>query len=127
MQDTRNMVEALKLEIDMIRGGRYNPPAGCPAGSPAALPRVIRDSVTCPNVALDDDHKEVPCDQCFLHPFLPEGHHRDLACYDIPLNAHGDTLANLANTGDTERTQQVLLGWLEKTVKDLQANAASLP
>jgi hypothetical protein len=113
------MIEALKLEADMIRGGRYAPAAG----QSVIMPRLLRDSITCPNVCLPDNQRQVPCDECFLHPFIPPRHHPDLACYDIPLNEQGDTLAKLQSRGDHEKTQQVLLGWLEKTVAEIETNA----
>jgi hypothetical protein len=116
--DRFEMIEALKLEIDMIRGGRYAPPAG----KGLIMPRLLRDSITCPNVCLPDNQRQVPCDECFLHAFMPARHSVDLACHDIPLNDHGDTIAKLQAEGDHQKTEQVVLGWLEKTVADLQKN-----
>jgi hypothetical protein len=118
LRSKRAVVDALKLEIAMIRDGRYNPPAG----HPQAVPRPLRDSVTCPNATLPDDRKEVPCEECILHRFLPDGHpQRELACYDIPLNQHGETLAQLKQQGDPEKMQSALLSWLYKTVAKLEA------
>ena len=121
-QDKRAVVDALKLEISMIRDGGYNPPAG----HSREKPRLLRDSITCPNVTLPDDKKEVPCEECMLHRFLPAGHpHRDIACYDIPLNQNGDTLAKLAQETDPEKVQAALLSWLYKTVAKLEAELNS--
>jgi hypothetical protein len=111
------MIEALKQEADMIRGGRYAPAAG----QPVIMPRLLRDSITCPNVCLPDNQRQVPCEECFLHPFLPPRHGSNLACYDIPLNQQGDTLAKLQARGDHQKTQQVLLGWLGETVAELES------
>jgi hypothetical protein len=114
--DRLEMLEALRLEIDMIRGGRYAPAAG----EPTIMPRLLRDSITCPNVCLPDEQRQVPCDECFLHPFFPARVSTYMACHDIPLNEQGDTLARLQAKGDHENTQRVLLRWLEKTVADLE-------
>ncbi len=114
--DRLEMIDALKLEIDMIRAGRYAPPAG----KGLIMPRLLRDSITCPNVCLPDSLRQVPCDECFLHPFMPARHSADLACHDIALNEQGDTLAKLQAQGDHDKTQAVLLRWLQKTVAELE-------
>jgi len=121
IQDKRAVINALKMEIEMIRDGRYNPPVG----KPREVPRLFRDSITCPNVTLRDDAREIPCEHCFLHRFLPGDHpHRDLACYDIPLNERGDTLAMLEDRGDPEAAQAAVLSWLYKTVAELERAAS---
>jgi hypothetical protein len=121
-RDRRALIDALKLEISMIREGRYNPPAGHPTtGRSDIIPRLLRDSVTCPNVGLADDRREVSCDKCMLHRYMPEDHpHQEMACYDIPLNEQGDTLASLERIGDPDRTQVALLSWLYRTVANLE-------
>ncbi len=121
--ETRAIIDALKLEIGMIRDGRYNPPAG----HSRPVPRLLRDSVSCPNVTLSDERRQVSCEQCMFHRFLPSDHpHHDLACHDIPLNARGETLATLETQGDAERTQVALLSWLYKTVAHLERESKGM-
>lgn len=115
--DRREMIEKLKLEISMIRGGRYNPSVH----EPRVEPRVFRESITCLNVGLPDNEKREPCERCFLISFVPPEHRgRTDPCHYIPLNEQGDTVDALAASGDKDRLAAALLGWLERTVAELE-------
>ena len=113
--DKRERIEALKLEISMIRDGRYNPSVH----DPHREPRFFRDSITCLNVGLEE--KKEPCSKCFLDQFVPPEHRdQEIACHYIPLNDRKETIALLEKTGDRDRLEAALLTWLYNTVARLE-------
>ena len=58
--DKKEMIEKLKLELEILEKGGYAPSVR----EPRWMPRVFRDSVSCPNVGLEI--KVEPCSHCFL-------------------------------------------------------------
>lgn len=118
--DKRQMIEALKLEIQVIEKGGYNPSVR----QPHTQPRTFRDSVTCLNLGLEE--KQEPCTSCFLSEFVPPDQRAgsgDL-CHKIPLNDRGDTVETLERQGDADKVQAVVLDWLKRTVARLEAEIA---
>ena len=117
--DKREMIEALKAEINLIRDGRYVPSVG----EPGRQRRFFRDSITCLNVGLEK--KQEPCDRCFLSRFVPpENLDKEIACHHIPLNSCGDTVASLEKEGDRVKLEAALLTWLYHTVARLEKEVA---
>jgi hypothetical protein len=116
----QDLIDALKLEIEVIERGGYSPSVR----EPRKLPRIFRDSVSCLNMGLEQ--KVEPCAYCFLMEFVPEGFHdADEPCRYIPLNARGDTVASLEDAGRQEEAQELLLAWLRATVARLEAQVAA--
>ncbi len=119
--DKREMIDQLKLEIEVIQKGGYYPSVR----EPRQQSRAFRDSVTCLNMGLEE--KQHPCTSCFLIEFVPpelrdsEG---DL-CHKIPLNDRGDTVESLEREGDRDKLQAAILAWLKKTVARLEKEAAA--
>lgn len=112
--DKKKMLEQLKLELDILDKGGYEPSPY----KPYRMPRVFRDSVSCPNVGLDI--KIEPCAHCFLMEFVPLEHRdEENACHYIPLNEQGDTVASLDRPGNEHELQTVLRAWLQKTIAEL--------
>jgi hypothetical protein len=116
----REILDALKLEIEVIEKGGYYPSVH----SPHEEPRIFRDSVTCLNVGLPDTEKKHPCSSCFLIEYVPPEYRNsnDDPCHKIPLNEQGDTVESLAH--DPEKRQRVLLAWLKRKVAELEAELA---
>ncbi len=118
--DKREMIDQLKLEIQVIEKGGYYPSVR----EPREELRTFRDSVTCLNVGLEE--KQHPCTSCFLIEFVPpelkdtEG---DL-CHKIPLNDRGDTVESLEREGDRDKVQAAVLAWLKNTVARLERELA---
>jgi hypothetical protein len=111
--DKKETINKLKLEIAILERGGYNPSVR----EPRREPRIFRDSVTCLNVGLEK--KEFPCSECFLIEYVPPEHrHKEEPCHYIPLNQKGDTVASLR--GDKDKLQKELLGWLYRTLAELQ-------
>ncbi len=112
--DLQDLIERLKLEVQVIEGGGYHPSVR----EPRRELRIFRDSVTCPNQGLQE--KVEPCTHCFLMQFVPrEYQDKDDACHYIPLNEHGDTVAALEQAGNPEKTQAAVLAWLKAKIAEL--------
>jgi len=117
--NTKELIEQLKLEIQVIERGGYSPSVH----QPHAELRIFRDSVSCPNLALDE--KTAPCAHCWLAQFIPSEYlDKEEPCHYLPLNERGDTVASLAERGDEDSIQRELLGWLRRTVKQLEQTVA---
>lgn len=114
--DKREMIEALKLELEFLKKGGYEPSVH----SPHEQPRAFRDSISCINLGLPDDRKEHPCSDCFLIEFVPEAYRtsNDYPCAKIPLNEQGDTIESLQS--NPEKRQAALRAWVEKTIAMLE-------
>lgn len=122
--DKKTMLDALKMEILVIERGGYNPSVH----SPHDDPRIFRDSISCLNIGVSDDKKEHPCSSCFLIDFVPEKFKgsNDDPCHKIPLNARGDTIESLLESGrPSDDVQQEVLQWLKDAVKKLEADLAA--
>jgi hypothetical protein len=119
--DNKAMIEALKLEIEFIERGGYNPSVR----DPHRQPRAFRDSITCLNLGLEE--RQYPCTSCFLSEFVPPGEYPGEAtlCHKIPLNDRGDTVESLEGQGDSGKVVAAVLGWLKKTVAELKAGTAA--
>jgi hypothetical protein len=112
--DKKEMLEKLKKELEILDTGGYE----ASTYKPYRMPRVFRDSVSCPNLGLEI--KIEPCTHCFLMEFVP-GEHRDKenACHYIPLNERGDTVASLDRPGNETAVQEALRDWLQETIARL--------
>lgn len=117
--ETRELINRLKLEIQVIENGGYSPSVR----DPRHLPRLFRDSVSCPNLGLEV--KQEPCSHCFLMDFVPQHlRNNDDACRHIPLTKTRDTIESLEAEGDPEGAREALLVWLKRLVAQLEGMAA---
>ena len=118
--DKKEMIEKLKLELGILEKGGYEPSVH----EPHWMPRIFRDSVSCPNVGLD--LKIEPCSHCFLIEFVPpEQRNKEDACHYIPLNRRGDTVLSLNRAGKGNELRAALRMWLQKSMFRLAEEAES--
>ena len=118
--DKKEILESLKLEIQMVERGGYQPSVR----APRTEIRIFRDSTSCPNLGLLE--KVTPCSHCFLMEFVPPEHRtKDDACHYIPLNDFGDTVASLEEEGNPEKTQGLVLSWLRRQIAKLERETAA--
>lgn len=111
--DTRDLVERLKLEVQVIEMGGYQPSVR----DPRSELHIFRDSVSCPNLGLKE--KVEPCTHCFLMEFVPPAdREKDDACHYIPLNERGDTVKSLEDK--PEKAQAAVLAWLKAKIAELE-------
>jgi len=118
--EKKEMLEKLKKELEILDQGGYE----ASTYKPYRMPRVFRDSVSCPNVGLEI--KIEPCAHCFLMEFVPVEHRdKENACHYIPLNEQGDTVASLDQPGNETAVQEALRSWLQETIARLAEQESS--
>ena len=117
--DLKDIINQLKLERDILKGGGY----GRSVRTPQKPTQLFRDSVTCLNFG--ETVKQHPCYECLLWEWVPAEHQgEDLPCQFIPLNEKGDTVASLEDSQDREEAEKALLGWLDSVVEYLETQLA---
>jgi hypothetical protein len=105
------LIEKLKLELEVLEKGGYAPSVR----EPRLVQRVFLDSVSCPNLGLAS--KTEPCGSCYLMDFVPwPDRDKENPCHYIPLNTRGDTVASLSEKGDTDALYSALRRWLQATM-----------
>jgi hypothetical protein len=116
MTTTREeMIEKLKLEKSILSDGGY----GRSVRTPRRPNQYFRDSITCPNAG--ETEKVHPCSECFLSNYVhPRYKDMDLPCHFIALNTEGDTIDSLQRQGDLDKLEQLLLAWLDGSIKSLE-------
>jgi len=132
------VLKALKLEMEFCERGGYKPqvpvrlPARASVNDPILVFRgdaskrklsrersVFQDSPSCPNHGLLE--REHLCSECWLIDFVPpEKQDEAVPCHHIPLNEHGDTVANLGGPGDAPDVQEAVLDWLRRTIRQVE-------
>ncbi len=118
--DPQDLLQQLKLEIQIIERGGYSPSVR----EPRNQLRIFRDSASCPNLALEQ--KVVACAHCWLAQFIPAEHMKaEEPCHYIKLNERGDTVASLVAEGKAEDAQRELLAWLRREVTRLEKELAA--
>ena len=113
--DIPTLIDSLKFEIEMLEKGGYYPSVR----DPRNLPSIFRDSITCPNVGLEQ--KVESCAHCILSAFVPaDKMNEEKACHFIPLNEAGDTVTSIEKEENPQKLQAAVLSWLKKTVAQLE-------
>ena len=113
--DIKEIIEQLKLQRDIVKDGGY----GRSVRTPWKEERLFRDSITCLNVT--EQVKKHPCNECLLWEWVPEDHKdEDIPCQFIPLDAQGNSIAELEEAGKREEAEQALLVWLDSTIQKLE-------
>ncbi|HTS70308.1 MAG TPA: hypothetical protein VMO17_15110 [Terriglobia bacterium] len=119
MPDIKEIIEQLKLQRNILKGGGY----GRSVRTPWKSMELFRDSLTCLN--FDEVVKKHPCSECLLWDYVPEEHRDDdIPCHSIPLNQHGDSITTLEDAAERDRAEQVLMDWLDTTIADLEKKLA---
>lgn len=112
VEDKRDVLEALKAELDFIEAGGY----GRYVRTPSKPTSSFQDSLTClgfPN------HLHEDC--CLLMQFVPPDL-RDcgVPCHYIPLNERGETVASLEQEENQARLEATLKEWLRAKIKQIE-------
>jgi len=118
MMSTLNseIIQKLKLERSILVDGGY----GRSVRTPWRPTEFFRDSITCLNFG--EVEKVHPCTQCVLTRWVNSSHdHEAFPCHFIPLNSEGETIDSLLRAGDTKKLEELLLGWLDQTIQQLEA------
>ncbi len=116
------IIRRLKLEKSILEDGGY----GRSVRTPWRPVEYFRDSVTCLNAGLEE--KEHPCSECFLSQYVhPRYRGKSIPCHFIPLSPEGETIYSLLRVGDIDKLEQLLLEWLEKTIRRAEEEGTTPP
>jgi hypothetical protein len=119
-RDDRNLLEALKFELEFLNKGGY----GRSPRTPWRPELIFEDSPTCMNY--DSKENPAPCDECLLMQFVPpESQSERIPCRHIPLTKAGETVDSFYRCGSQEELEAALRSWLEKTIARLEQESKS--
>lgn len=112
------LVEKLKLEMSILADGGH----GRSVRTPWRAMEYFRDSVTCLNFGKAKRvHQRA---ECLLSEFVNSSHKNDaIPCHLIPLNPQGETIESLLRTGDLKKLEELLLDWLDRTIRRLETES----
>jgi hypothetical protein len=115
-QNSSDVLQTLRYELnDLEQGGFERDRAMLGTESP------FLGTFTCINYG--DPLRTHACHECLLYQFVPDDKKtEELPCHFIPLNASGETIAELIEKHDSGRMATVLEQWLRTTIADLDAN-----
>ncbi|MBI3650288.1 MAG: hypothetical protein HY231_04505 [Acidobacteria bacterium] len=121
MKDTRDVLEVLQAELNFLEQGGY----GRSVHTPQVATSMFQDSLSCLNYA--DPNRPHPCSDCLLIDFVPSARRwENVPCHHIPLNAVGDTVAQLERQDDEQRLEENFKAWLRAKIQELE-DARQLP
>ena len=119
-QDTRDILEILKFELQFVKDGGY----GRSPRAPWRAPSIFEDSPICPNFC--DPGKPEPCESCRLEQFVPEAQRSEsIPCRFIPLTADGQTVEDLYRTGSQAELEDALANWLRAQIARIENERAA--
>lgn len=114
-KDDRNLLQVLKFELRFLEDGGY----GNSPHAPRRQSLVFEDSPSCMNFNTQADRE--PCTSCLLMQFVPPSRVLEqIPCRHIPLNAEGQTLCSLYESGEQQKIEEALGAWLRATIKGLE-------
>lgn len=122
-QDERDILEALRAELDHIEKGGY----GRSVRAPQTPTSVFRDSLTCLNYGYP--YRAHPCAECLLHDFVPDaGRAETVPCHHIPLDADGTTVEALEAEDNQSQLEERVKTWLRAKIQEIEdARSAAEP
>ena len=119
-QDTRDVLELLKAELNFLKKGGY----GRSTREPWRAQLIFEDSPSCMNY--DSKENPAPCTECALMQFVPaEKRGEKIPCRHIPLRADGETLFELYRGGTQQELEDALADWLRSNIARLEAEQAA--
>ena len=114
-RDERDLLDVLKFELNFLEKGGY----GRAPRERWRRPMIFLDSPTCMNYDSHDDPG--PCEDCILMQLVPpQQRSGNLPCYEIPLNAAGETLDSLNRHGEDRDIEETYGAWLRETIARLE-------
>jgi hypothetical protein len=127
--DERDLLGVLKFELNFLEKGGY----GRTPRERWRRPMIFQDSPACMNY--DTKENPGPCEDCVLMELMPPQQRAgNLPCYQIPLNAAGETLNSLYRYGEDTDIEETYGAWLrtviarlEELTKDAVRNERPLP
>ncbi len=118
-KELKDLIEQLRLERSVLQDGGY----GRSVHTPQTPTSLFRDSITCLNFG--EAIRKHPCSECLLWQWVPEEHRdEDIPCHHIPLTDSGQNIETLDTEGNRDKAEEALLGWLNKTIQELEEKLA---
>ena len=118
--DERDILELLKDELDFIEKGGYGRSVRTPRQSKSAF----QDSLSCINYGFPN--RAHPCTECHLLEFVSPGHSTEqVPCHFIPLNADGETIADLELQDNQAKLEREVSQWLRAKIKQIEEERAN--
>ena len=106
-RDDRDLLELLKEELAFIEQGGY----GRSVRTPWKPTSTFQDSLSCINYGYP--YRAHPCNECQFIDFVSrEDRATDIPCHHIPLNAQGETIADLELTDNQHKLEEEVKAWL---------------
>jgi hypothetical protein len=108
----RDVLEVLRCELNFLEQGGYDrvKQLGLPVS-------IFQDSLTCLNHG--NPLRPHACHECPLYEFVvPDRRTEDIPCHYIPLDAQGQTIANIS---DPRSRLEKVKDWLQITIANLQS------
>ncbi len=113
--DDRNLLDALKFELNVLNKGGY----GSSPHEPWRPHLAFEDSPTCMNY--DSNENPAPCSECVLMQLVPpEARSTKIPCRHIPLTKEGETLDSIYRYGTQQEIEEAVGNWLRATIKSLE-------
>jgi hypothetical protein len=113
--DDRDILELLKEELAFVEQGGY----GRSVRTPWLPKSAFQDSLTCINYGYA--YRAHSCSECHLIDFVA-GEQRDEAvpCHCIPLNAAGETIADLEAENNQPKLEATLKQWMRTKIQEIE-------
>lgn len=118
-QDSSDVLQTLRYELTYLeQGGFDRDRALLGAESP------FLGTFACINHG--DPLRSHTCHECLLHQFVPkERQTEEIPCHYIPLNASGETIADLIEKKEPGKMVAELKQWLRATIAHLEGTSES--
>lgn len=114
-KDDRDLLELLKEELSFIEQGGY----GRSVRTPWKPTSTFQDSLSCINYGYP--YRAHPCNECHLIDFVAkEDRATEIPCHHIPLNAQGDTIADLELSENQHKLEEEVKEWLRTRIKEIE-------
>jgi hypothetical protein len=114
-RDDRDLLELLEEELSFIEQGGY----GRSVRTPWKPTSAFQDSLTCINYSYPSPAH--PCEECRLIDFVDDKDRtKAVPCHHIPLNASGDTIADLENAENQRKLEERVKDWLRNKIREVE-------
>jgi hypothetical protein len=114
-KDDRDILELLKEELAFIEQGGY----GRSVRTPWLPKSAFQDSLTCINYGYA--YRAHPCSECHLIDFVAgEQKTETVPCHCIPLNAAGETIADLEAGNNQAKLEATLKQWMRTKITEIE-------
>ena len=114
-QHPHELLEVLRFELNYLEQGSFDRDRAF-----LGIESPFLGTFTCINFG--DPLQAHTCRQCLLHQFIPgDKQNEEIPCHHIPLNASGETIAELIEKKDPKAMVAALEDWLRVKIAALES------